>query len=354
MAAREPRRRISSSQQPPSHDTTRRGLICARSTALERAHAEVMTRLVIVGGSDAGISAALSARELDPGAQVDLLPSDRWPNYSICGLPYLISGEVADTADLAHRTQSEIQAAGIDVRVEHHVVSIDAERRAVLARDSAGATVRFDYDALILATGAVPQRPPIAGLDLDGVHLLHTVDDSLTIADRLAASHVRHAVIVGAGYIGLEMADALRHREVDVTLVERLPEVMRTIDAQIGAQVRETLTRHGVRVPVDTEVSAVEIARDGLRSGRAPETSLPTSCSWSQASAPMSRSAPSSASPPGLAAHWRSTTTWPPGSPAFGRRVTASTPTTDCAGSPATCRSAPRRTSKGAWQARTR
>lgn len=217
-----------------------------------------MTRLVIVGGSDAGISAALRAREVDPSTRVDLLLSDRWPNYSICGLPYLINGEVADTTNLAHRTLSEIQAAGIDVHVEHHVVSIDADDGAVLAHDAAGATVRFEYDALILATGAVPQRPPIAGLELDGVHLLHTVDDALIIADRLAGPQIRHAVIVGAGYIGLEMADALRHRDVDVTLVERLPAVMPTVDTQIGAQVRATLERRGVRVLVDTTVSAVE------------------------------------------------------------------------------------------------
>jgi NADPH-dependent 2,4-dienoyl-CoA reductase/sulfur reductase-like enzyme len=223
-----------------------------------------MTRVVIVGGSDAGISAALRAREVDTTAEVALLLADRWPNYSICGLPYLLSGEVARTNDLAHRTRAEMEAAGIDIYLEHHAVQVDAARRWVVAQDAAGEAVPFDYDALVLATGAMPQRPPIPGLELDGVHLLHTVDDALKLADRLCAPDARRAVVMGAGYIGLEMSEALRHREVDVTLIERLPEVMPTVDPQIGAKVHDELERNGVGVCVDTPVLAIESASHGL------------------------------------------------------------------------------------------
>jgi Pyridine nucleotide-disulphide oxidoreductase/Alkylmercury lyase len=159
-----------------------------------------MTRLVIVGGSDAGISAALRARELDPGGRVDMLLADRWPNFSIGGLPYLLSGEVAQTGDLAHRTLAEIEAAGIFVHLEHRALRVDADRKVVLARDAGGAAVDFEYDAVVLATGAEPQRPPIAGLQLDGVHQLHTIDDALAVAARLVSPHMRRAVIVGGGY----------------------------------------------------------------------------------------------------------------------------------------------------------
>jgi NADPH-dependent 2,4-dienoyl-CoA reductase/sulfur reductase-like enzyme len=223
-----------------------------------------MTRLVIVGGSDAGISAALRARELDHAADVQLLLADGWPNYSICGLPYLLSGEVRHTDDLAHRTRAQIEDAGITIYTEHRVEDVDLDRRIAIAQTPAGATHPVEYDRLVLATGARPQLPPISGLDLDGVHQLHTVDDALALASTLAAPHTRRAVIVGAGYIGLEMAEALRHRNLEVTLVERLPEVMPTVDREIGAHVRRTLQRNGVCVLTDNGVSAIEGASSGL------------------------------------------------------------------------------------------
>ena len=214
-----------------------------------------MTRLVVVGGSDAGISAALRAREVDPTAQVDMLVADRWPNYSICGLPYLLSGEVQRTEDLAHRTRAEIEATGVKVHLDHRALAIDPQARTVTTQART-----FAYDALVIGTGATPQRPPIEGLDLDGVHLLHTVDDALAVAATLPDA--RRAVIVGAGYIGLEMAEALRHRGLAVMLAERLPEVMPTVDPEIGALVRTTLERHGVEVLTGTTVSRIE---PGLR-----------------------------------------------------------------------------------------
>lgn len=221
---------------------------------MQETNTDSAPRLVIVGGSDAGISAALRAREVDPSWEVEMLLADRWPNYSICGLPYLLSGEVAHTEDLAHRTAQDIAAAGIAARLEHRVAAIDPAARTVTAQTPDGEVV-VGYDALVLGTGAVPRRPPIEGLDRAGVHLLHTIDDALALGQRLEPG--ARATIVGAGYIGLEMAEALRHRELDVTLVERLPEVMATVDPEIGALVRSTLERHGVRVLVDTAVSAI-------------------------------------------------------------------------------------------------
>jgi NADPH-dependent 2,4-dienoyl-CoA reductase/sulfur reductase-like enzyme len=219
-----------------------------------------VTKLVIVGGGDAGITAAVRARKVDPAAQIDLLLADRWPNYSICGLPYLLSGEVPRVEDLAHRTRRNIEAAGVNLHLEHRVETIDARERRVCARATKGGQ-QFSYDALVIGTGALPQRPSIDGLDEDGVHQLHTVDDALELAERLWTAGTRRAVVVGAGYIGLEMADALRHRELDVAVVERLPEVMPTVDPQMGQLVRRTLQAGGVEVLTDTTVS--RIAREG-------------------------------------------------------------------------------------------
>ena len=192
-----------------------------------------MSQILIVGGSDAGASAAMRAREIDPDSQVDMLVADRWPHYSICGLPYLLSGEVSRPSELAHVSEAELDAARLAVHLEHRAVAVDADAGSVVA-DTPEGTRHFDYDQLILATGAVPVRPPIRGVDDDAVHLLHTMDDALAVQAQLDDPGTRRAVIVGAGYIGLEMADALRHRDLSVTVVEALPEVMPTTDPQVG------------------------------------------------------------------------------------------------------------------------
>ncbi len=222
-----------------------------------------MTHLVVVGGSDAGISAAVRAREVDPSVRVDVLVADRWPNYSICGLPYLLGGEVASVGALAHRTPDQIAATGATVHLEHRAISIAGDDRVVVAQSPAG-PVSFTYDALVLGTGATPQRPPIDGLDLEGVHLLHTVDDALAVADDLALAPLRRAVIVGGGYIGLEMAEALRARDLAVTLVERLDQVMATVDRPIAELVVAELRRNGVDVRTETAVQGIAAGADGL------------------------------------------------------------------------------------------
>jgi NADPH-dependent 2,4-dienoyl-CoA reductase/sulfur reductase-like enzyme len=222
-----------------------------------------VTRILIVGGSDAGASAAMRAREIDPGSQVDVLVADRWPHYSICGLPYLLSGEVSRPCELAHVSEAELDAARLAVHLEHRAVAVDADAGSVVA-DTPEGTRHFDYDQLILATGAVPVRPPIRGLDDDAVHLLHTMDDALAVQARLDDPGTRRAVIVGAGYIGLEMADALRHRDLSVTVVEALPEVMPTTDPQVGELVHAELERHSVEVLIGSTVSAIVRSATGL------------------------------------------------------------------------------------------
>jgi NADPH-dependent 2,4-dienoyl-CoA reductase/sulfur reductase-like enzyme len=215
-------------------------------------------RLVIVGGSDAGISAGLRARELDPAAEVVLLLADRFPNYSICGLPFYISGETADWRDLAHRKLAELEAAGLQLLLEHRVTSIDPTARTVHALDPAGQVVSLRYDKLVIGTGAEPVRPPIPGLELAGVHLLHTMEDSFRVHERAAALRAGSALVIGGGYIGLEMADALTHRGLQVTVVEQLPAVMPTVDAALGERIGAELRRNGVMVRMGTAVERIE------------------------------------------------------------------------------------------------
>jgi NADPH-dependent 2,4-dienoyl-CoA reductase/sulfur reductase-like enzyme len=222
-------------------------------------------QVVIIGGSDAGIAAALRVRELDPDCEVSVLLADRFPNYSICGLPYLLGGDVADWRDLAHRTREDLEATGMQLLLEHEAVRIDTDERAVHARASTGAEHAVSYDRLVIATGAGPVRPPWPGIDSPGVHVLHTMDHALDLQDVLDESGAGSAVIVGAGYIGLEMAEALLQRDIRVTVLQRGPEVLSTVDASLGAPVREELVRRGASVCTGTAVTAIEETGGGLR-----------------------------------------------------------------------------------------
>ena len=217
--------------------------------------------LVMIGGSDAGISAALRARELDPSADVTVVLADAYPNFSICGIPYYLSGEVTHWRNLAHRSITDLEAAGMGLRLDTTARRIDVAARKLLVTSADGAEETLAYDKLIIGTGAVPVRPPITGLagpgplgPGDGVHLLHSMGDTFEVMRTLENGAPATAVIVGAGYIGLEMADALVTRGLSVIQMEQLPEVLPTVDPALGALVHAQLAGHGVEVLTGTTV----------------------------------------------------------------------------------------------------
>jgi len=219
-------------------------------------------RLVAIGGSDAGIQAALRARELDPSAEVTVVLADAYPNYSICGIPYYVSGDVPDWHNLAHRTIAELEATGMTLRLDTMARQIDPDSHRVSLGAGGYGQASLEYDALVLATGALPVTPPIAGLDQlgppEGVHLLYSMGDTFALTRTLERRDIRRAVIVGAGYVGLEMAEARAARGVTVTQVEQPPEVLPTIDPELGALVHAELQRHGVEVSCGTRVDAIQ------------------------------------------------------------------------------------------------
>jgi NADPH-dependent 2,4-dienoyl-CoA reductase/sulfur reductase-like enzyme len=219
-------------------------------------------RLLIIGGSDAGIMAGLRARELAPDAEVRLVVADAYPNFSICGIPYHVSGEVPDWHALAHRTRADLEKAGLDLLLDHTATAIDPAGQTVTVAVPDGGAQVLGYDRLVIATGAGPLRPPIAGLDRlgpgDGVHLLHTMADTFALTGSLAGRAAASAVIVGAGYIGLEMAEALTHRGLAVTVIEQLGQVLpRTLDPGLAQEIQAELGRHGVQVRTGTTVGAI-------------------------------------------------------------------------------------------------
>jgi len=230
--------------------------------------------LVAIGGSDAGISAALRARELDPTTEVTVVVADAYPNFSICGIPYYVSGEVTHWRNLAHRTLDDLKATGMQVRLNTAATKIDVGARKLHVRDDAGVEEQLPYDQLVVATGAISARPPIEGLlgpdalgPTDGVHLLHSMGDTFELVRTMEESEPASAVIVGAGYIGLEMAEGLRARGLEVTQFEQLPEVLPTVDPSLGGLVNAELAAHGVDVRTNTTVKRIARAPKGS-SGR--------------------------------------------------------------------------------------
>ncbi|HEV8065633.1 MAG TPA: FAD-dependent oxidoreductase [Acidimicrobiales bacterium] len=226
--------------------------------------------VIAVGGSDAGISAALRAREVDPACEVTVVVADAYPNFSICGIPYLISGEVAHWANLAHRTVADLEATGMRLQLDTRVTGIDVDRHGVWMRLPDGRDSFLEYDALVVGTGAAPVRPPIDGLDgadalgpADGVHLLHTMGDTFSLERTLDERRPETALIVGAGYVGLEMADGLTLRGLRVSQVEMLPEVLPTVDPELGSLVRAELDNNGVDVTTATKIGRIAGAESG-------------------------------------------------------------------------------------------
>jgi NADPH-dependent 2,4-dienoyl-CoA reductase/sulfur reductase-like enzyme len=185
---------------------------------------------------------------------------DAYPNFSICGIPYYVSGEVGDWRDLAHRSVADLQATGMQLRLDTVALRIDVGAHEVVV-DGGEA---IGYDKIVVGTGAVPIEPPIEGIDLDGVHLLHSMGDTFALLRAIEERSPKSALIVGAGYIGLEMAEALTTRGIAVTQMEQLPEVLPTVDPQLGALVHAELAAHGVEVLTGT---AVDVIRPGLLVG---------------------------------------------------------------------------------------
>jgi NADPH-dependent 2,4-dienoyl-CoA reductase/sulfur reductase-like enzyme len=230
--------------------------------------------LVMIGGSDAGISAALRARELDSAVDVTVIAADAYPNFSICGIPYYVSGEVTHWRDLAHRTTADLEATGMRLRLGTTARQIDVPGRKLLVTDPDGTEDVISYDQLIVGTGAVPVQPPITGLTgpnplgpADGVHLLHSMGDTFALMRTLEDAAPATAVIVGAGYIGLEMADALVTRGLSVTQMEQLPEVLPTVDPGLGTLVHDLLAGHGTDILTGTTVRQISCV-PGDQAGR--------------------------------------------------------------------------------------
>ncbi len=224
-------------------------------------------RLIVIGGDAAGMSGASQARRRRAADKLEILAFERGTatSYSACGIPYWIGGVVDEREELIARHPQEFRdRQQIDVHIRHEVVDIDTQAARVDVRDLATDRVRsHDYDALLIATGARPLRPPVDGIDAPGVFGVQSLDDGQRVLDAIADRDPRRAVIIGAGYIGLEMAEAMIERGIDVDLVDRGERPMTTIDADMGKRIADALQGMGVTLHLGVEVQGIEVAGDG-------------------------------------------------------------------------------------------
>ncbi|MDO8147430.1 FAD-dependent oxidoreductase [Isoptericola sp. b515] len=222
-------------------------------------------KIVVVGSVAAGTTAAAKARRGSEDAEIVVYERDRDISYSGCGLPFYLGGVVESMDDLTPRDPSWFaQRYAIDVRTGHEVTDVDARSRTITVQDLAtGETFTDGYDELVLATGVSPVVPPLPGVDADGVFTLRNPSDARAIRQWIESRGVERAVVVGAGYIGLEAAEQLTERGLEVTVVEQEPHAMPSLDADVADRVDDELRDHGVELLTRARVTAIETADDG-------------------------------------------------------------------------------------------
>lgn len=224
-----------------------------------RASAE-SRRVLIVGGVAGGASCAARLRRLDERASITLI--DRGPHVSFanCGLPYYVGNVIADEKKLLVASPELFRDRfEIDVRTQTEAIAIDRENRTITVHDIASGVARSErYDALVLAPGAAPIRPPLPGIDRPGVFAVRSIPDTQHIRAWIDEHRAKRAVVVGGGFIGLEMAENLVRRDLEVTILEKLPQVMPPFDPEMVAPVMQHLREHGVTLHLGDGLAAIE------------------------------------------------------------------------------------------------
>ncbi len=289
-------------------------------------------RLIVIGGDAAGMSAASAARRQLPQDQLEIVAFERghYTSYSACGIPYFIGKDVADTSELIARTPQQFRdhhaidartgqeivaferghytsysACGIpyfigkdvadtteliartpqqfrdhhaiDARTGHEVLDIDLHRRAVLVRDLVRGREAWEgFDQLMVATGATPARPPLPGIDAAGIHGVQTLDDGLALRAVLERDRPGRAVVVGAGYIGLELAEALSAWGVDITVIGRPPAPLPALDPDMGALIATAMEGFGMEVRMEETVTGFETHTGKVTAVVTDQATIPT------------------------------------------------------------------------------
>jgi NADPH-dependent 2,4-dienoyl-CoA reductase/sulfur reductase-like enzyme/rhodanese-related sulfurtransferase len=223
------------------------------------------SRILIVGGVAGGASCAARARRLSEEAEIIIFERGPYVSFANCGLPYYVGDVIPNESDLLVATPQYFRDRfNIDVRVQSEVTAIDRQTNEVEVRNiDTGETCREGYDALVLSPGATPVRPPLPGIDLPGIFSVRTIPDSRRIKEWITEYEVKRAVIVGGGFIGLEMAENLAGRSIEVSIVEMLSQVMPALDPEMAVLVHKQLADKGVSLHLGDAVAGFEPGADG-------------------------------------------------------------------------------------------
>jgi NADPH-dependent 2,4-dienoyl-CoA reductase/sulfur reductase-like enzyme len=231
----------------------------------------VAERLIVIGANAGGMSAAAQARRRRGDLDIVAFEKGAFTSYSACGIPYVVAGEVGALDELVARSAQEHRAQHIDVRLHHEVLGIDLSTRRVTVRDhNHQRDLQLGFDQLLIATGSRPRRPDVPGIDLDFVHGVQTLDDASRLLTHARQGRSARIVVVGSGYIGLEMAEAFLRWGAEVTVLEGADQVMSTFDPDMAAHIQAAMIRHGVDVRTGVEVHGFEPGRVQTSAGGVP------------------------------------------------------------------------------------
>lgn len=217
-------------------------------------------KVVIVGGVAGGATAAARIRRLDENAEIKIFEKSGYISYANCGLPYYIGGEISDREELTLQTPESFNARfRVDVKVRHEVVAINPDRKTVTVRNLSGGEVFEEkYDKLVLSMGAKPIRPNLPGIDDERIFTVRNVEDTFRIKDYIDATKPERAVVIGGGFIGIEMAENLRRLGTEVTLVEAAPQLMAPFDGDMAAFIHAEVRAAGVKLVLGGMVDGFE------------------------------------------------------------------------------------------------
>jgi NADPH-dependent 2,4-dienoyl-CoA reductase/sulfur reductase-like enzyme len=235
-------------------------------------------KIVIIGGDAAGMTAASKIRREQPECEIIVFERGHHTSYAACGIPYYIAGQVESEEDLiARKPEVFREKQNIDVRARHEVIEIDAGNKQVKVKDIEKDEVYTEtWDDLLIATGASAVKPDLPGIDAKGVFDLSTLQSGIDVFRYMKKNYPKKAVIVGGGYIGIEMAEALLDRDMDVTLIDMAPQVMTTMDMDMADLILEFMKKEGIKVFLEEKLSRFEKDADGkIKSVVTDKQSLP-------------------------------------------------------------------------------
>ncbi|MGK2907217.1 MAG: FAD-dependent oxidoreductase [Desulfuromonadales bacterium] len=233
-------------------------------------------RIVIIGGDAAGMSAASKIRRVEPNRDILVLERTDYTSYSACGMPYYIGGLIDEVDSLIARSPEVFRDKYvIDVRTRHEVVAIDPKAQRVMIRNDEGKDIFEPFDQLLIATGASPYCPDIPDAGAEGIFGLSTLASGIRIKTFLEQNNPRQVVVIGGGYIGLEMAEALMRQNLEVSLVQRSREVMDTLDPDMGGLVSQALRDIGVKLYLSEELKAFESSNGRIKAVITDQRTLP-------------------------------------------------------------------------------